>query len=167
MDKIEFSITFWIRALRNPGWSDLESEIRFPPVTTKDGIRIFCAKYGKHFKVYVLHPEYGYRKLSIDASSYMGKDTFVAVTVKGENSKLYLNSEEVLSLDRKEMSKTIELGDIVMVSVKNGDLSNFKIEGQISVLLPAEVKRILDDEIEFYFFGLKEVSRLGKERIYL
>lgn len=166
MPKNEFTITFWIRSSQNPKWSDLNSVIRFPPSTTQDGVIVFVTKYEEYLKVFVLDPEIGSRKIKVEIKDYIGKDTFVALVVNGDLSTLYLNAKVVMSVNKDSMERNIEIGDFVMVSIKDGELAGVKIGDNVSVIMPAEVTQILGDNGSFYFMGLNQSVVLPKNRIH-
>ncbi|KGK97876.1 hypothetical protein LI82_08940 [Methanococcoides methylutens] len=166
MPKDEFSVTFWIRISENPKWSNLNSTIRFPPIYTQEGVSIFITKLGSQLRVFVLDPEIGYRKIKTEIATYIKDDTFVALVVKGDYTTLYLNGEKVETVDKKSMDKEVEIGDYVIVDVKEGDLSGVKMTNDFSVMFPAEVKQIFGDNGTFYFFGLNQTVVLPINRIH-
>ena len=160
-----FTITFWIWAADNPSWLSDKSNTRFTPVTLKGGVQVYSAKYGNQLRIFVLHPDYGYRKLVAEVTNYLGRDTFVALTVNGRISTLYLNGELVCETHVDEMIKKIEHGDFVMAKVKEGDLKSLSIGKDVEVIFPAEVKTVKADSITLNFFEIKEIVTLPKDRI--
>ena len=164
----EFSITFWIDIYKNPAWLKEDSEIIFPMFTVKNGIIVFFSKIKEKLKVYLLHPEIGYRKLVVDVSKYIGSKTFVALTNSSEETILYLNAVQVCILKVNENVESLEIGDYVMVVVKNGELEGLKIEGDIEVMLPAKILKISDNKMQFEFFTTGDklkIAELDKTRI--
>ncbi len=166
MSEKEFSITFWIRVNNNPSWKEKESDIKFPPITISEkGVIVHSSKYGTKFKVYILHPEIGFRKLSADITKYIGTDTFVVVVNDDEKSQLYLNAELVETIKITDISKQLEVGDFIMVKVKDGDLDNIKIKGDLEVAFPAEIKKIDNNNLTLFFYNLNKITQLSKDRI--
>ncbi len=166
MNKKEFSITFWIRVQNNSSWKEKESDIRFPPITIPEkGVTVHSCKYGTKFKVYILHPEIGFRKLVADITDYFGKDTFVAVVNTIENTQLYLNAKLVETIKTTDLNQQLEVGDFVMVKVKDGDLKNITITGDLEVVFPAEIKKIDGNNLTLFFYENNQITQLSKERI--
>lgn len=166
MSKEEFSITFWIRVQNNHSWNEIGSDIRFPPFTIPNtGVKVHCCKYGKIFKIYILHPDVGYRKLTADITNYIGKDTFVAVVNTEDDVKLYLNAELVETVRITDLYQQLEVGDFVMVNVEDGDLENIVIKGDLKVALPAEIKKIDGEDLTLFFYELNQITQLSKEKI--
>lgn len=163
--KIQFSITYWIRAEKNPGWNSEDAEIRFPPFTVEKGIKVYTVKQGNFYKIYILHPEYGYRKIAANIKEHIGRDTFVAITVDDTETKLYFNAHLASSSSTDKMVDELEIGDFVMVNVRSGDLKKFNMGRELEVVMPAEVKGIDGNLLELYFFELKEIVKLPRERI--
>jgi len=118
---------------------------------------IYSAKYNNKFKVFILHPEYGYRKLVVNVSKYIGKDTFVAITAKGKETKLYLNVDLVSTVQREDVVSSLEIGDFVMVKICQGDLKNVNIPTKVEVIQPAEVQSLNGETATFYFFQSNEI----------
>lgn len=166
MSKEEFSITFWIRVKNNSSWNEIGSDIRFPPFTiSTTGAKVHCCKYGKIFKIYILHPDIGYRKLTADITKYIGKDTFVAVVNTKDDVKLYLNAELVETVRIADLYQHLEVGDFVMANVEAGDLENLVIKADLKVALPAEIKKIDGGNLTLFFHELNQITQLPKEKI--
>ena len=166
--KYEFSITFWIRTQKNPGWMKKESEINFPPFTVKQGIMIFFSKIRENLKIYLLHPDLGYRKLTANITKYLRNDTFVALTNTEEETNLYLNADLVKNITKENLRNDLEIGDYVMVEIKNKDFKNIQIGENISTLMPAKIRKLSGNtaQLEFFTIGKKiQVIELPTERI--
>jgi hypothetical protein len=168
-NKYDFSVTFWIKAQKNPGWMNSDSEINFPPFTVKQGIMVFFCKIRENLKIYLLHPDLGYRKLTSKITNYLGKDTFVALTNTESETSLYLNADLVKKIEKKDLINDLEVGDYVMVNVKNGDLQNVQIGKGDTILMPAKIKTLSKENAQLEFFQAigKEIQvvKLPKERI--
>ena len=164
-EKIEFTITFWIKADENPGWNSEDTDVRFPPFTVQKGIKVFTVKYGRKFKVYILHPQFGYRKVTADIHEYIGKNAFIAITVDGKISKLYLNAKLISTLSVDEMISELEQGDFILVRVQSEDLKNIRIAEGVQVVMPAEVKAIESTKLRLFFFDINEIAELPRDRI--
>lgn len=165
--KSDFSITFWIKVVRNPGWTSKESEINFPPFTIKPGIQVFFSKYGEKMKVYILHPDLGYRKIEANVEKYLQGDAFVVLTNSHKESKLYLNTDLLATIKRSNLIQNIEIGDYVMVNVQDGDLKNVTINKKgTKIILPAKIQNKKDGKVILNFFNIKEISELPISRIY-
>jgi len=167
-NKYEFSITFWIRTQKNPGWMEKESEINFPPFTVKQGIMVFFSKIRENLKIYLLHPDLGYRKLTVDITNYLRNDTFVALTNTDRETNLYLNANLIKKITVEDLMNDLEIGDYVMVEVKNKDFENIQIGENISTLMPAKIKKLSGDtaQLEFFTIGQKiQIIELPTERI--
>lgn len=163
----EFTITYWIRIKDNPGWMKLDTDINFPPFTVNNGIQVFFSKIKVTLRVYILHPELGYRKLSADVSNYLQKDAFIALTNSTNETKLYINTQEVASVAHQNLIKTLEVSDYVMVRVQNGDLSTITIQSGLTVIIPAKVQKINGDRVTLQFLtGSTEIVELPKSRIH-
>lgn len=155
--KQEFSITFWISPEKNPSWLKSDSEISFPPFTVKNGVRVYFKKQETQLKIYILHPEVGYRKIVADIDKYIGSKCFVALTNTKLETKLYLNAHLVKSVKREELLETLEVGDYVMVETE---------ENNLGATMPAKVDKIVDDEkVVFDFFEKQEVKTFSKEKV--
>jgi len=162
----EFSITFWIRVSHNPRWKEDNSEINFPPITANNGAMVFFSKDGKKLKVYILHPELGYKKLDANIEQFIKKDAFIALTNSQEVTKLYVNGELIKSLESAAKYK-IESGDYVMVQVEPGDSKSINIGENIQVILPAKIVDIKEGgkTIKLQTFNPLEILELPKERL--
>lgn len=166
--KYDFSITFWIRAQNNPGWMKKQSEINFPPFTVSQGIMVFFSKIRENLNIYLLHPDLGYRKLTANITNYLRNDTFVALTNTEQETCLYLNADLVEKIAKKNLINDLEIGDYVMVKVKNGDLKNIQIGENISTLMPAKIRKLSGKtaQLEFFAIGNKiQVINLPTKRI--
>ena len=164
----EFSITFWIYVKNNPGWQNENSEINFPPFTVNNGITVYFSKIRDKLKVYLLHPEIGYRKLVAKVTKYLNANTFVVLTNSPAETILYLNAEQVCKFEPDENMEPLEIGDYVMVEVKDNEVETLNIDGNIEVLLPARIKKIITDKIQFEFFTVgnkTQIVELDKNRI--
>lgn len=153
-DKYEFSITFWIRINENPGWKNIEADINFPPFTVKHGIIVYFSKYGEELKIYLLHPELGYRKLVVNIKNYLNKDTFIALTNSSTETKLYLNANLVTKIDKDNLKNNLEVGDYVMVEIQDNDFNDISIGSTTSVLTPAKIKKIFNNSAQFELLNL-------------
>lgn len=163
----QFSVTFRIRIAENPAWASVDTDVRFPSITVHQGVKVYSSKYGKILKVYVLHPDVGYRKLAANIEKHLGRDTFVVITVDGDMTTLYLNGEFVTARDVNEMIRDIEVGDYVMVKIASGDLRRIAVGDGVAVTVPAEVKKVDGETLSLYFFELKELASLPRERVVL
>lgn len=162
---VEFSITFGIRTAQNPAWNLIDSEVKFPPFTLTGGIQVYVMKIQKFLKIYILHPELGYRKLVSDISDFIAKDTFVAITTKGTITKLYLNAILISTVKFDKEKNNIEIGDFVLVKIKNGDLKSIVINGDIEIVLVAEIKSINTDNLKLLFIDCNEIASLNKDKL--
>jgi hypothetical protein len=168
MTKKEFSITFWIRLKNNPKWNDIESDINFPPINGPQGTKIFFSKYRNLLKVYVLHPDIGYRKMTADITKYIGKDAFIAITNAELLTKLYINAELVDSFDKNSGDIDIEVDDYVMVNLRNQDVTKITIGPEVQdFVMPAKVNKIVSDKslAVLFLFEIDEVVELPLDRI--
>lgn len=166
--KYEFSITFWIRTQKNPGWMKKESEINFPPFTVKQGIMVFFSKIRENLKIYLLHPDLGYRKLTANITKYLQNDIFVALTNTEQETNLYLNADLVKKIAKDNLMNDLEIGDYVMVEIKNDDFENIQIGENISMLMPAKIRKLSGEtaQLEFFTIGDKiQVIELPTKRI--
>ena len=164
----DFSITFWIEKYSNPGWNNKDSEVRFPPFTVKNGILVFFSKIRDKLKIYILHPDIGYRKMVTNISSFISQSTFVALTNSSTVSKLYLGTKTNPPAEVELINEPLEVGDYIMAIVKNNEIQGLSIEGDIEVFLPATIKKIKDNrlQLEFFTVGNKtQIIELDKERI--
>ncbi len=157
-----FTITFWIKTERNPTWTDIDSEINFPPFTINEWIQVFFSKYWTQLKIYILHPELWYRKISTNIKKYLLEKTFIALTNTESDTNLYINWELVNSIKIKDLDKNLEIWDYVMVNIKDWDLSNIKVTGDVQVILPAKIKAINWNNITLDFFNSWEIKDLDK-----
>lgn len=160
-----FTITFWIRVGKNPGWMQLDSDINFPPFVVNEGINVYFSKYQNLLKVYVLHPSVGYRKIVFDISDYIQKDMFVALTNSKNETKLYLNGSLKLTCDLKDLSSNLEVGDYVLANIQSEDLNNVKVGKNVEVVLPAKIKSIEKNKLTLFFFNVNEYSTLDISKL--
>jgi len=158
--KYEFTITFWIRIQNNPGWMKKESEIYFPFFTVKQGILVFFSKIRQNLKIYILHPDLGYRKLTANIAKYLRNDTFIALTNTEQETKLYLNADLVKEIVKEDLFNDLEVGDYVMVEIKNDDFENIKINKEISMLAPAKIRKLLGETAQFEFFTIGKKTQV-------
>ncbi len=167
MGQHEFSVTFWIRNDANPDWKNKDSFIDFPPIDLRDkGIVIHFRKFRDILKVYVLNSDIGFRKLVADVSDHIGKDVFIAITNSETETKLYLDAELVATVKRYESKDNLEIGDFVILGVKEGDLKGLTIsDPSLNVALEAEIKKINQDEAILQFKELNEITKLPLSRI--
>jgi len=163
--EIEFSITFWIKKNENPGWNINDSIIRFPLFIVKNGIKVSFIKNQRNLKVFILHPEIGYRKMIADIKNNIGSDTFIALNVKNEVTELYINAKLVSSKNTSEILASIEVGDMVMAKVINSELKSINIGEGIEKYFPAEIKSIEGEKCTMLFFEFGEIIELSMERI--
>lgn len=161
----EYTVTFWIRLNNNPSWKDRDSNIYFPPITNENGIQTHFSKYGTTFKIYVLHPEIGFRKIVADIEAYIGNDTFVAFTNNDKESKLYLNGALVSTTVSTDLTTELEIGDYVMAEIKENDLKSIHIKDGVVTIAPARVESINGDRIKLNFFGQNETIELNTNRL--
>lgn len=164
MDK-EFTITFWIRISQNPKWGENDSDINFPPITANNGAKIFFSKYGKYLKVYILHPEFGYKKLTTNIEKYLKRDTFLALTNSPKETKLYINANLVKTVKKSAARSNLEIGDYVMVQIKPGDSKLFTVGENIQIVLPAKIIETGTKSVKLQLFQPSEIIELPKERI--
>ena len=151
-NKEDFSIVFWIDIKQNPGWRDRDSEINFPPFVTK-GIKVYFSKIGTKLKVYLLHPEIGYRKLVADISKYLNGSTHVVLTNSEKETILYLNAEQASVCIKGKKIFPLEVNDYVMLEVKKNEIDGLSIKGDVSVIVPAKIKKMNGDKYQFLVFG--------------
>lgn len=121
-----------------------------------------------YMKIYLLHPEMGYRKLKVKIDKYITNDTFVALTNNDEVTKLYLNAELVKEVTKGDIKNDLEIGDYVMVALKNNDFKNINIDENSKFITSAKIKKILDDYLELEIFGIGPkiyIKELKKERL--
>lgn len=161
----DFTITFWIRVDKNPGWMKLDSDINFPPFLVNDGINVYFTKHQNFLKVYVLHPSVGYRKIVFDISDYVQKDLFIALTNSKDETKLYLNGKLKLTSNLKDLPSNIEVGDYVLVNIRAGDLKTVKLDGNLEVVLPAKIVSIDKKNLSLFFFNVNEYATLDISRL--
>ena len=161
-----FSVKFWIKLDQNPAWKDKDSVIDFPSFVVNEGIQIFFSKHESLFKVFVLHPLIGYRKMVTDVEAYIGKDAFVAFTNDESESKLYINGSLVSTVTPTNLGDDLEIGDYVMVKVDKGELKTLNIEGEgVQIIAPAKISAISDETVSLYFFAQNENLDLSKDRL--
>lgn len=153
-EKYDFSITFWIRKNENPGWSNIEADINFPPFTVKHGIIVYFSKYGEELKIYLLHPELGYRKLVVNIKDYFKEDAFIALTNNLTETKLYINANLVAEINKDTLENNIEVGDYVMAEIKDNDFNDISIGTTTSVVTPAKIKKISNNSVQFELLNL-------------
>jgi hypothetical protein len=169
-NKFDFSVTFWIENSNNPGWNKKHSIINFPPSTVKEGIQIFFTKIEILLKVYVLHPELGYRKITANIEDYIGINTFIALTNSESSTKLYINAKQAGETQNKDLITNLEISDYVMVKVFNNDINNVQIDDSIYAIFPARIKSLDHNDntakFEFFTIGSKiQIVRLPIDRI--
>jgi hypothetical protein len=168
--KYEFTVTFWIRREENPGWVKKDSIINFPPLMVEHGIMIFFSKIREKFKIYLLHPELGHRKMSEDVSQYLSDDMFIAVSNTPTETKLYLNGKPVQILERGKIIQDLEVGDYVMAEIQNDDFDNIDINENVSMLSAAKILTLSKKSarLEFFQLGNKlKIVELPIDRIYV
>jgi hypothetical protein len=166
MKNSEFTITFWIKVNKNPAWNESDSEINFPPFTVKNGIQVYFSKYGPKLKAYILHPEMGYRKIIANIENYLHKDAFIALTNSDKENKLYINAKLVKTSKTGTLRRGLEIGDYVMVSIKDGDLKNTKLSGDMDLILPGKIISIEDkSKVTIFFFNINETATVSKSKL--
>lgn len=161
----EFTVTFWVRIKSNPKWNETKSEINFPPVFTNDRALIFFSKYGELLKVYILHPELGYKKIVTNIEKYLRMDTFLALTNSPKESKLYLNGKLVETIKANKKKIVPEAGDYVMVKIKSGDSKSLTIGDNVEVIVPAKIIEVRSKSLELQLFNPSEKLILSEDRI--
>jgi len=164
MQKNDFTVTFWIRISENPDWANSTSLIRFPPVLKDERVSVFTTKYKEFLKIFVLDQDLGYRKIKTKINDFIGKDTFVALTVEGDLTKLYLNAKHIITESKNEMKNDLEIGDVVMVEVRDQELLGVRINEEHAIF-QAEVKQIFGENGTFYFTDLNQMVVLPLNRI--
>jgi len=130
------------------------SEINFPPFTVKNGIMVFFKKVRYKFKVYILHPELGFRKLTTNIADFLRNDAFIALTNNVSETILYLNGDMVRKVNKEDLAEELEIGDYVMVEVKNDELENIDIGEGVHASFPAKIKKIKTETVQFEFFSV-------------
>lgn len=163
-----FTVAFWIRLIKNPKWGDVRSDINFPPITNPDsGSKIFFMKHKKNIKVYVLHPEYGYKKLVANIEKYINSDAYVTVTNSETSLKLYINGETLGNVDRKNFKGKLEVGDYVMIQPHSDDLKTFTYTGDHKVVLTAKVTAIKTNSLKLLVVDIPsfEETELPRNRV--
>jgi hypothetical protein len=168
--KFDFSITFWIVNEKNPGWNNKYSIINFPSFMVKEGIQVFFTKNERFINVYILHPEFGYRKISASITNYIGKDTFIALTNTENTTILYINAKLVAEIKKENLLASLESNDYVMVKVYNDELEGIKVGKNIDAIFPARIIYLNHKEntakFEFFSVGNKaQIIELPIERI--
>ncbi len=166
--KYEFSITFWIRTQNNPGWMEKESKIHFPPFTVKQGVMVFFSKIHQNLKIYLLHPDLGCRKLTANITKYLRNDTFVVLTNTEQETTLYLNADLIQKIAKEDLVNDLEVGDYVMVEIKNDDFEDIQIGENVSMSMPAKIRKLSGKtaQLEFFTIGNKiQVIELPTTRI--
>lgn len=167
----EFTITFWIRTNKNPAWSKTESKIDFPPFTPKNGIKVFVSKINRKIKVYILHPEIGFKKISADISDYLGQDTHVAITNSKKETSLYINGKPIKQLSKKDFNMDVmeylEKGDYVMVKIDNNDFENIRVGKNVKTVFQARVEDIDHERkiVKLNFFDLKQKKEVSIDKL--
>lgn len=146
-----FSITFWLRNSENPSWGDPRSIIYFPPLSVNEGINVYFSKIANKLKVYVLHPDIGYRKISVDITTSLGKDTFIALTNTAEQSMLYINATLTATVPVSNQRDNLEAGDYVMLKVRENELRTLNFGSFIDVVLPGRVESINEGSVNVLF----------------
>ena len=144
------------------------SEINFPPFTVKNGIMVLFSKIREQLKVYLLHPELGYRKLTANISKYLRNDAFVALTNTEFDSNLYLNADHLKKITKTELLSNLEVGDYVMVEVRDNELENIEIGRSVTALMLAKIKKLTGDKAQLEFFNVgpkTKVAELPLDRI--
>lgn len=160
----EFSITFWIRINNNPKWTDRFSDIDFPPITTNEGIQLYFSKRKETFVVYVLHPIFGYRKIFANIKKYLHKDAFIALTNSDKETKLYVNADLVKTTKINTIKDKIEIGDYVMLELKQGDSSKL-LSNNISIIAPARIVSFDEENVTADLITVGEIVKVSKEQI--
>src|SRR5258708_23415403 len=159
-----FSITFWIEVLKNPSWMDFDSDINFPPFVVNGDINVFMFKQGQYLKIYILHPEIGFRKIVANVKNVIGKDLFVAITNLDNETLLYLNSKLSVSVLSKNTLKSLEVGDFVLAKILPGDLKKIVVDKNTSAIIPAKITAIDNNYVTLFFFQQNEVKQLSIDR---
>lgn len=162
----EFTISFWIRIKNNPKWTKPGADINFPPITTGDGVMVFFSKKKKILKVYILHPEVKYKKISVDISKFLEHDTNIALTNADNETRLYLNGELVKTTQGNNKHINLEEGDYVLVNIEKDDLKTINFESGMKVALWARIESVKRDSVDLRFYTPPENATLPKNRIH-
>lgn len=162
----DFSITFWIEVEKNPSWTDKDSIINFPPFQTKDWIKVFFSKCWVDLKVNILHPNLWCRKVVANIEKYIWVDAFIALTNSKNDTKLYVNAENLYSAKRKDLLDNLEKDDYVLIEITDEELDGLKIQDWVSVAIPAKIKSIDNDEIVLDFFENNQVKKMWKDKVF-
>ena len=163
--KKEFSITFWVSVEKNPSWIEKDSEITFPPFSVNNWIQVYVSKIWKTLKVFILHPELWYRKITANIEEYLTEKTFIALTHTKLETKLYFNAKLASVIDNKKLNSNLEVWDYVMVKIKNWDLNTLMVTGKAEVIWQAKIEKIQWDKLTLNFFGQWEVKTFLKNKL--
>jgi hypothetical protein len=160
----EFSITFWIRLDKNPKWLDKFSDIDFPPIN-KEGIQIYFSKRKENFIVYILHPLIGYRKISANIKDYLTKDTFIALTNSGDETKLYVNADLLKTVNANTLIENVDIGDYIMLEVKRDDITKLIAKNISTIIAPAKIVSFEAENVIVDLITLGEIIKVPKSQI--
>lgn len=125
---------------------------------------VFCIKYAEFFRVFVLHPALGWRKIKVDATKHLGKAAMVTVIVEGKQTRLFLDAEKKQELSQPSSAGDVEEGDVVLIELHAGDSEAYQVASDVH---PAVVETIVDDEATFTLIGPNSSVSLPISRIVL
>ncbi len=92
MPSDEFTVSFWITTATNPLWADEESNLRFPQFSDQSPYLIF-EKEGKILNVFRNVDSNKLLINQVNIQRFIGKNTMIMLTLKNEESKIYLNGQ--------------------------------------------------------------------------
>lgn len=161
---MEFSIRFDIDISKNPLWCDKASNILFPPFFCDNGVQVFFKKQGEILKIFIMRPEHVYKKLLVPLRERIGKNTTIVLIYSTQEIKVHFTVEPSPAL----LSEKVEDGDVVMLTVKQGEIRSVAFPPGMDMVVPAVYNPSDDAKIgKFFVAGTNESVVLPVDRIVL